>query len=115
MRVALKTPDGKTVVVDTKTDDKLYAAPCNPPNTGTQYTRGKDLLAHKARSGKVYFYFHAWSLWQGEEDRVWLCSKKEAEEFLEEKAAASGWEQLTEGEAKELNETYGFHLYEETG
>jgi hypothetical protein len=113
MRVALKTPDGRTVVVDTKADEALYTAPCNPPNTGTRYTRGKDLYAHKARSGKTYFYFRAWSLWQGEEDRVWLCSKEQAQEFLADKTATSGWEQLSEEEAEDLKR-YGFQLYEET-
>jgi len=39
MRVALKTPDGRTVVVDTKADEALYTAPCNPPNTGTRFPR----------------------------------------------------------------------------
>lgn len=114
MRVALKTPEGKTVVVDTKTDEALYTAPCNPPNTGTRYTRGTDLFAHKARSGKTYFYFRHWSLWQGEEDNIRLCSKTEAQRFLEEKAAAAGWEQLSEQDAQEINERYGFRLYEET-
>jgi len=106
------SPEGKKIVVDTKADPCLFSAPVNPPNTGTKYTRGKDLYYHKARSGKEYFYFHSWSMWQGEEDSLRLADRQEAESFLIEKAGNSGWDSLSEKEIEDLKE-YGFDLLRE--
>jgi len=61
----LKTPDGKRVKINPPTDICLYESPENPPNTGTVYTRGSDLFAHRARSSTWYFYIVHWSMWQG--------------------------------------------------
>ena len=74
----LITDDGKRVIVNTKTDVCLYETPCNPPNTGTDYTRGTDLYAHRARSGNMYFYLRHWSLWQGEGSNLELISRDES-------------------------------------
>jgi len=112
MERVLITQDGKRVVVNKKTDPCLYESPYNPPNTGTAYTRGIDLYAHKARSGKIYFYFSHWSLWQGEEDSLELISKSEAEEFLLQKAGLTGHGSLDENDYKHLKE-YGFNLLDE--
>lgn len=76
------TPDGKKVLVDTTKDLVLYAAPCNPPNTGTAYTRGTDLYVHRARSGREYYYLYRWSLWQGDYNAAELISADEAKSFL---------------------------------
>ena len=114
MRRVLMTQDDKKVVIDTKSDDCLYSSPVNPPNTGTTYTRGSNLYAHKARSGNIYFYFHHWSMWQGSEDSYCLCTKQEAEEFLLEKLGNSGWDSLEESEAEQAEKDYGFELLTET-
>ena len=110
----LRTQDGKKVVIDVSKDVRLYSAPVNPPNTGTQYTRGTDLLAHTARSGNVYFYFYNWSMWQGEEDSFKLMEdREEIEALLIEKAGLSYPAGLDEHEIEQARE-YGFDLMEET-
>lgn len=109
----LRTQDGKKVVIDVSKDSKLYESPVNPPNTGTRYTTGTDLLAHKARSGNVYFYFYRWSMWQGDEDSFELIDKDTAEEFLIKRAGLSGWAGLTEREIERAAE-FGIDLMEET-
>ena len=109
----LRTQDGKKVVIDVSKDTKLYESPVNPPNTGTRYTRGTDLLAHKARSGNVYFYFYHWSMWQGEEDEFELVDRNTAEEFLVERAGLSGWAGLDEHEIERAKE-FGLDIMEET-
>ena len=111
-KIVLKTPEGKRVVIDPSTDTKLYDSPQNPPNTGTAYTRGTDLYAHKARSGNMYFYTYEWSMWQGAEESYELVDHKTAEEFLIEKAGNTGWDSLTEDEAKTAEE-HGFEIYQE--
>lgn len=108
----LKTPDGKRVVIDPSTDKKLYDSPANPPNTGSTYTRGTDLYAHKARSGTMYFYFSHWSMWESEEGSHQLVDKEEAENFLIEKAGNTGWDSLTEYEI-EIAEECGFEILKE--
>jgi len=109
MKKVLQNPEGKRVVIDTTTDVKLFNAPRNPPNTGTTYTTGTDLYYHKSRKGNDYFYFYSWSMWQGSEDNISLCSKNEAEEFLLSKAGKTGWDCLDETEIENLKE-YGFDL-----
>ena len=113
MKHVLRTQDDKKVVIDVEKDVKLYRSPVNPPNTGTRYTSGTDLLAHTARSGNVYFYFYNWSMWEGHEDSFELCSKDSAEKFLTRKAGLSGWAGLDEHEI-ETAKKYGFDLLEET-
>lgn len=81
------TPENKKVKICVRKDVKLYASPENPPNTGTRYTSGTDLLVHQARSGKNYFYLHSWSLWQGSEDSFQLITDEEAKNFLLRKAS----------------------------
>jgi hypothetical protein len=102
----LRTPEGKIVRVNTETDEKLYEAPRNPPNTGTAYTRGTDLYRHVARSGKAYYYLLHWSMWQGEEPSLELISEEKAKNFLIDKAGASGWAKLTEEEMKRAEKLF---------
>jgi len=108
----LMTPDGKKVVINTEKDVCLYSAPHNPPNTGTTYTRGTDLYAHKARSGNIYYYYVHWSMWQGEQTSYELISREEAEKFLLKKASLGGWAGLDE-EDFELLKEHGFDLLQE--
>lgn len=108
----LKTPDQKRVVVDRKADIVLYDSPVNPPNTGTTYTSGTDLMAHKARSGTVYFYLYNWSMWQGSEDSYELVGPDVAREFLLQKAGLAGWAGLDEKD-KERAEEYFPGIFEE--
>ena len=109
----LRTQDGKKAVIDATKDAALYRAPVNPPNTGTRYTSGTDLLAHTARSGTVYFYLYRWSMWQGSEDSFELIDKETAEAFLTKKAGLAGWATLDEREIETAKE-YGFDILEET-
>lgn len=113
MKHVLLNENGERVVIDMKKDECLYSAPVNPPNTGTAFTRGTDLYAHKAQSGKVYFYANRWSLWQGEEGGIRLMTKEEAEEFLTEKLSLTGCGALDEADAAKC-EAYGLDLLTET-
>jgi hypothetical protein len=112
MKKVLLTEEGKKVVIDTKQDARLYESPQNPPNTGTRYTRGTNLYCHETKNKNKYFYFYSWSMWQGEGGEIVLCSKKEAEDFLIEKAGNVGWDSLDDTEYEYL-EKYGFNLLEE--
>ncbi|MDD5510659.1 MAG: hypothetical protein PHI12_07615 [Dehalococcoidales bacterium] len=87
----LMTPENKKVAINIDTDACLFDAPHNPPNTGTRYTSGVDLYAHKARSGKLYFYTYSWSMWQGTESNFHLISDEEAKQFLLEKAGYANY------------------------
>jgi hypothetical protein len=109
----LITDDGKRVIVNTKTDVCLYETPCNPPNTGTDYTRGTNLYAHRARSGNVYFYLHHWSLWQRESSWLELVDRHEALDFLLEKARLTNVAAMDEDEIETAKE-FGFNILEET-
>ena len=109
----LRTQDGKKVVIDVSKDKHLYRCPVNPPGSGTSGFTGTDLLAHTARSGNVYFYFHHWSMWQGSVDSFSLIDRNTAEEFLIEKAGLSGQYGLDEREI-EFAKEFGFDLMEET-
>lgn len=108
----LITGDGKKVVVNMDRDICLFDAPENPPNTGTKYTSGTDLYAHKARSGNVYFYTYAWSMWQGVESRIELVDEGKARAFLLRCAGNSGWDVLSESERKRAQE-YFPNIFEE--
>lgn len=114
MKRVLLTENKERVIIDMKNDDCLYSAPVNPPNTGTTYTRGTDLYAHTAQSGKVYYYAYSWSIWQGEESQINLLTKEEAEEFLIDKLSLTGYGLLDEDEAKRISDKYGLELLTET-
>ena len=90
MSIVLKTPDGKKVVVDISHDECLYSSPHNPPNTGTRYTAGTDLYAHRARSGTTYYYSPFWSMWQGTEAEFNLLTSDEMKELLVNHASDAG-------------------------
>ena len=113
MSTVLKTPDGKRVVVSVKTDEELYHAPRNPPNTGTSYTSGTDLHYHKSRNDNDYFYLYHWSMWQGTEDSYELISKQVAVDFMLEKMSYDGWQKPYDREVERCNEL-GFDLLTET-
>ena len=83
MQKVIKEEDGTRWIADTKTDVALYQAPHNPPNTGSEYTRGTDLYAHKTKRHGERFYLLSWSMWQGEEPNISVVSREEAEGFLE--------------------------------
>jgi len=110
----LRTQENEKVVIDRKEDPTLFKAPKNPPNTGTKYTRGRDLYAHKAQSGEVYFYYYDWSMWQGESNSYSLVDRAEAVDFLLDKLGRSGHNSLDEDQAIELDEQYNFGLLQET-
>ena len=78
-------------MVDMNADVRLFDAPSNPPNTGTRYTSGTDLFAHKARSGTWYYYKYSWSMWQGESSNYELIDADDAKEFLLEMAEGDSW------------------------
>lgn len=105
--------DGKRVVCDTDTDVQIYDAPHNPPNTGTRYTRGSDLYAHKAKSGQVYFYARHWSMWQNEEETVNLLTPDEVREFFAERMNGDFHGRPADSEIAALAD-YGIDLFEET-
>jgi len=109
VKKVLRTQDKKRVVIDFSTDTKLYDSPMNPPNTGTRFTTGIDLHAHKARSGNMYFYTHSWSMWQGDQEEFKLITKDQAEEFLLDKMALSYPAEMTTEEIEKAKE-YGFDL-----
>lgn len=113
MPVVLKTNDDKKVVVSVRSDEKIYDAPHNPPNTGTTYTSGEDLYLHIAKSGKEFFYIYGWSMWQGSSDYYRLISKDEAEEFLLNKMNGNYHVRLSTSEIMRAEEL-GFNLLEET-
>ncbi len=102
----LKTPDGKRVKINPPTDICLYESPENPPNTGTVYTRGSDLFAHRARSSTWYFYIVHWSMWQGEEGRYQLVSEDRARNFILERASNVGWSEITDSEWERILEIF---------
>jgi len=112
MAQILITEDGKRIDI-TSGNTCLYSAPHNPPNTGSTYTRGTDLFTHKARSGKYYYFTEYWSMWQGEESSTSLLSRKEAIEFLQNKAASSGKDSLSKAGMKEAVEHFGEDIFSE--
>lgn len=102
------------VILNPAHDEKLYAAPINPPNTGTRFTSGIDLYLHIAQSGKEYYYTHAWSMWQGSTDEYELISKEAAIGFFEScMSSGSHWVQPSQGEIDRVNEL-GFEMDVET-
>jgi hypothetical protein len=112
MTVVLKTPEGKKVVVDIVKDNYLYEAPHNPPNTGTRYTSGTDLYAHKARSGTIYYYSHSWSMWEGTEAEFHLMTDEEMKNALIDRASEAGYGRMSDSEREDI-ETYFPGIFEE--
>lgn len=80
----------KKIIIDTSSDECLYWAPRNPPNTGTKYTTGTDLYMHKTRSGAQVFYLVHWSMWQGSETVYDVITSEEAKQFFETKLSRAG-------------------------
>lgn len=111
--IILMTPEGKRVKIEPVEDVKLYDAPNNPPNTGTAYTRGIDLYAHRARSGQWYFYKYRWTLWQGEESGYTLIDEDEAKTFILEKAGLDGHGALSDSEQERAASIWP-DIFEET-
>jgi len=98
------------VILDTKTDEKLYDVG-DRAGTGRDYdsTRGTCLYVHKSKlqETKTFYNLH-WTRWQGEENRIQVLSPEEA------RAQAEGWLQyLDEDEIKRLVEL-GILSLEET-
>jgi hypothetical protein len=106
MTIVLKTPEGKKVVVDISHDECLYESPHNPPNTGTRYTSGVDLYAHKARSGAMYFYSHSWSMWQGTEAEYFLMTDDEMKSALLDHASDAGPGSITDNERERIEKHF---------
>ena len=100
------TPEGKKVVVNLKIDNCLYESPRNPPNSGSRYTSGVDLYAHKARSGTVYFYSYSWSMWQGVESEYNLMTPEEMKAALVDRAGEAGEAQMGGGEMETAEEYF---------
>lgn len=111
--VVLMTPEGKRVIVDRDRDMCLLRAPRNPPNTGTRYTTGIDLYAHKSRSGKWYFYRYRWSMWQGDEDSFELISEEEAKAIFISRMGGSYWVRPTDAEIRRALEFWPDLLQED--
>lgn len=114
MAILLKTSDQKLVRIDPENDVYLYKAPVNPPNTGTRYTRGADLYAHKTGKGDWYYYLLTWSMWQGEESGTELLGRKEAIAFLQDKAGETGEAALSGEEIADAVEHFGWDIFQET-
>ncbi|MDD5510804.1 MAG: hypothetical protein PHI12_08340 [Dehalococcoidales bacterium] len=112
MKHILMTPEEKKVAIDVNTDVCLFGAPRNPPNTGTSYTSGTDIYAHKARSGKAYFYTYTWSMWEGVMSSYNLITDDEAKQMLLRKSGKSGYDGLGH-EEMELAEEYFPGIFDE--
>jgi hypothetical protein len=108
----LKTPDGRKVVVNRQTDECLFKAARNPPNTGTAYTSGVDLYRHVSRKGNVYYYTYHWSMWQGSVDTYELITEEEAKQFLLKHMMMTGYDKLDEDEQKRAEELFP-NIFEE--
>jgi len=105
--------DGTRWIADTQTDEALYTAPHNPPNTGSAYTRGTDLFVHKTRSHGLRYYTRGWSMWQGEQpDIIVPITREEAEKFLVSHVG-DYWNFPSDEENTKLKE-YGFDILQET-
>jgi len=102
----LKTPDGKKVVVNRQTDECLFKAARNPPNTGTAYTTGEDLYRHVSRKGNVYYYTFSWSMWAGSTDSYELITEEQAKLFLLNHMIRGGRNILDEDEQKRAEELF---------
>ncbi len=79
--IILTNHEGKKIKLS-KTDPCLFHAARNPPNTGTNYTRGVDLYAHLTRTGNWYYYTYTWSMWQGEQEDYNLLTESKAKKFV---------------------------------
>jgi hypothetical protein len=102
----LRTPDGKKVAVDPKTDECLYKAPRDFDALGT------DLYCHVSRKGNRYFYKYAWSLLQGDDCFYILVSEDKAKEFLLDKAGLLAPIGLTQEEMQRAEEIFP-NIFEE--
>lgn len=100
----LRTNDGKKVVIDVEKDSCIFE------DRRHNATRGVDLHAHKAKSGKNYFYLYRWSQWENEPTTVDLCTKEEAEAFLIERSTCGF---VCDYEIETAAE-YGIDILEET-
>jgi hypothetical protein len=105
--------EGKRVEINMEKDLCLFDAPHNPPNTGTAFTRGTDLYAHKARSGSWYYYHYVWSMWQGENSYCHLVTRAEAIEFLQQKATLDGCGSLDKEDIRKAVEHFGEDIFSE--
>jgi hypothetical protein len=114
MTIVLKTPNGKKIVVNIFHDECIFESPRNPPNTGSRYTNGTDLYAHKARSGTMYYYSHFWSMWQGVEQSYSLMTFDEMREALIDHASDVGPGAMGEGEI-ECAERHFPGIFDEDG
>lgn len=113
MKKIIKIEDGTCWVANTETDEKLYDAPCNPPNTGKEYTRGIDLYTHRTKNHGVQFYLLHWSMWQGEEEYIETLTREEAIEFLKDQVG-DYWDYPSASTVEMLKEKYDIDLMEET-
>lgn len=113
MKKIVKLDDGSCWVANTKTDEKIYDAPVNPPNTGNAYTRGEDLYVHRTKNHGDQFYVLGWSMWQGEGESITELTKEEAIEFLKDKVG-DYWNFPDEKTATTLKEKFGIDVLEET-
>ena len=111
MKHVFKSEQG-TVVLDSSKDTQLYESPHNPPNTGSTYTRGTDLYAHRSRKGNVFFYLIHWSMWQGEETRIQPIDLAEATSFL--RAAVGDYWNFGDDDNVKACREFGIELLEET-
>jgi len=101
MGVVLETPEGNKVVVNTETDLCLYMAPHNPP-----FVFGNDYYAHKARSGNIYYYRHAWVRVQGEEDVFYLLDEETMRSILIDCASETGWARIIDSEFEAIEQCF---------
>ena len=91
MKHVLNTDEGKTVVLDPDSDDRIYKAPRNPPNTGIKFTRGVDIYVHISRKGRRFFYTYSWSMWQAETDDICLITEQAAKKKYQEKLGSADY------------------------
>lgn len=87
---ALKTPQGKKIIVDINNDVRLYWAPVG--------SAGIDIYAHNAQSGVEYYYSYTWSVLQSA--GYLLLTPDEARERLVQLAGLSEDGRLKSDEIK---------------
>jgi hypothetical protein len=108
----IRLEDGTKYVASPKKDVHVYAAPQNPPNTGSRYTSGTDLYAHATTKHGYQFYLYDWSMWQGSEDKIIHVTKDEAIKFLE--SVSGDYNGFPDSDDLEELKEYGIDLAEET-
>ena len=112
MTKIIRLEDGTKYVANLKKDIKVYAAPVNPPNTGSIYTDGTDLYTHATKTHGYQFYKYEWSMWQGSEDKIIPVTKDEAIRFLE--SVSDDYNGFPDADDLEELKEYGIDLAEET-